>query len=125
MNEAEVNEFRKILEARLKELHHTTRRREMIAVEGTADALDGRLRATEREFATRNLEAGMAKLRETRDALDRIGDGTYGSCSDCGVAISPGRLAAVPWAALCIRCQEAADCRVGTPSHPRGFAMAA
>jgi RNA polymerase-binding transcription factor DksA len=28
---------------------------------------------------------------------------------DCESAISPRRLAALPWALLCIQCQEAAD----------------
>ena len=45
-------------------------------------------------------------LQEIAAAIDRLDTGDYGVCLDCGEAISPRRLAAVPWAAYCIRCQE-------------------
>ncbi len=35
-------------------------------------------------------------------ALQRIEDGTYGRCEDCGRPIGEERLAALPWARLCI-----------------------
>lgn len=41
-----------------------------------------------------------------RDALDRVEDGTYGICSDCGEKISPKRLEARPVASLCINCKR-------------------
>lgn len=44
--------------------------------------------------------------RQVTDALDRIDDGSYGRCVQCGRAISANRLAALPWVALCIECQE-------------------
>jgi DnaK suppressor protein len=44
-----------------------------------------------------------------RDALRSIGDGTFGVCLRCEDDISPKRLAAVPWTAFCIQCQEIAD----------------
>ena|SRR5262245_21408762 len=69
MTQAELNTFLKILEARMIQLDHSTRRRDVITIEETADILDRRLRAAEREFAVRSLEAGSAKLREARDAL--------------------------------------------------------
>jgi DnaK suppressor protein len=48
-------------------------------------------------------------LRQVKAALRRIHDGSFGACVDCESAISPKRLAAVPWAPRCIQCQEAAD----------------
>jgi len=45
-------------------------------------------------------------LKEIDAALDRMATGDYGVCAACGDAISPRRLAAIPWAANCIRCQE-------------------
>ena len=42
-------------------------------------------------------------------ALRRIEDGSFGVCLHCEEDISPKRLAAVPWAAFCIQCQEIAD----------------
>jgi DnaK suppressor protein len=35
--------------------------------------------------------------------------GTYGACLHCDDEINAKRLAAVPWAAYCLKCQEAAD----------------
>lgn len=50
-----------------------------------------------------NLEA---RLREIIDAQDRLLDGTYGKCVDCGEQISSGRLMADPAAYLCLTCQK-------------------
>jgi len=48
----------------------------------------------------------MAELREMDEALDRLRDGTYGTCLDCGTSITQKRLEAVPWARYCVTCQE-------------------
>jgi DnaK suppressor protein len=48
----------------------------------------------------------MAQLREIEDALERLRDGTYGTCLDCGMPVSRKRLEAVPWARYCVSCQE-------------------
>jgi RNA polymerase-binding protein DksA len=39
-------------------------------------------------------------------ALERIENGTYGSCEWCGKPVGDERLAALPYAALCIACQS-------------------
>jgi DnaK suppressor protein len=39
-------------------------------------------------------------------ALLRIVDGTYGKCVNCGKEIGEERLAALPWATLCIDCRR-------------------
>lgn len=41
-------------------------------------------------------------LREIDDALTRIDAGTYGTCAVCGKTIPAERLAAVPYATLCV-----------------------
>lgn len=40
------------------------------------------------------------------EALERIEDEEYGICQNCEQEINPKRLAAVPWARYCLRCQE-------------------
>jgi len=40
------------------------------------------------------------------EALQMIENGTYGTCQNCHQAISASRLKAVPFAKLCISCQE-------------------
>ena len=55
-------------------------------------------------------EVAISKeLALVEDALKHIADGSYGTCSDCGKAISPERLAARPQASRCISCQRKAD----------------
>ncbi len=39
-------------------------------------------------------------------ALERIGQGTYGQCVNCGKEIGEERLVALPWATLCIDCRR-------------------
>jgi RNA polymerase-binding protein DksA len=45
-------------------------------------------------------------LADIDAALQRIEDGTYGTCTNCGQQIAPERLEARPWATLCIDCQR-------------------
>ena len=45
-------------------------------------------------------------LEQVRDALRRLDDGTYGKCESCRKPIDPARLEALPYATLCLRCQQ-------------------
>ncbi len=45
-------------------------------------------------------------LQSVSDALLGIENGTYGKCRDCEREIGRKRLEAVPWAQLCIDCQQ-------------------
>jgi DnaK suppressor protein len=45
-------------------------------------------------------------LKLIDEALDRISDGAYGECVNCGQDIQVKRLEALPWARYCIKCQE-------------------
>ncbi len=48
----------------------------------------------------------QATLRLVDDALARLDNGTYGLCIDCGTEIDAARLKAIPYAALCLKCQS-------------------
>jgi DnaK suppressor protein len=109
MDTVQVEEFKHILEGLLAGLEDPFGRREEIAVENTPDALDQVQNAADRALAIRQLELDFNRLRNLKDALERIADGTYGTCLRCDAEISLKRLKAVPWAAFCIGCQEAAD----------------
>ncbi|MEP6910290.1 MAG: TraR/DksA C4-type zinc finger protein [Actinomycetota bacterium] len=39
-------------------------------------------------------------------ALERMKEGTFGTCVNCGKEIGEERLAALPWATLCIDCRR-------------------
>lgn len=49
----------------------------------------------------------LVRLRDIDGALARIKAGNYGLCVDCGEAIPPGRLSALPTAQSCVACQAA------------------
>ena len=49
------------------------------------------------------------RLRKIVEAQDRLLDGAYGGCVDCGEKIEPKRLAADPAASLCLTCQQFVD----------------
>src|SRR5271165_5596714 len=109
MTKSEINKFKKILEAKQEELERIVRNRDAITIEKSADALDEVQHASERELAIRNLDRESNLLRNVRGALRRIEEGSFGTCLHCEEEISPKRVAAVPWAAFCIACQEQAD----------------
>lgn len=55
----------------------------------------------------------QALLDQVQRALTRMDKGTYGVCERCGEEIDYARLKAIPYAALCIRCQT----WIETPSN--------
>jgi DnaK suppressor protein len=109
MTNNELNRFRAILTAEVAELERFTRYRDGITVERSADQLEEIQAASQRALAVCNLDREFNQLRDARAALRRIQEGAFGSCQECDEDIHPKRLAAVPWASYCIRCQEAID----------------
>ena len=109
MTKSELNRFRAILAGRVAELERFTRHREEITVERSADQLDEIQAASQRALAVCNLDREFNQLRNGRAALARIQEGRFGICQECDEDIHPKRLAAVPWASYCLRCQEAID----------------
>jgi DnaK suppressor protein len=107
--QTEIGGFQEILERRAAELIQVLQRRDGIAIEKSPEQMDEIQYATQRELAIRNVDRESSLLRDVKEALGRIRDGSFGSCTECESAISPRRLAAVPWASRCIQCQEAAD----------------
>lgn len=105
----DIGGFQEILERKEAELARLLRQRDSIAIEKSADQMDEIQYASERDLAIRNVDRESTLLRDVKAALRRIHDGSFGSCLECERAISPKRLAAVPWASRCIECQDAAD----------------
>lgn len=48
----------------------------------------------------------QALLTEIEQALERLDNGTYGTCVVCGQPIPEKRLEAIPWAARCVKDEE-------------------
>ena len=60
----------------------------------------------EREFNLSLASRGQEFLNDLDEALVKIESGNYGRCELCNYKISEERLKAVPYAKLCLKCQQ-------------------
>jgi DnaK suppressor protein len=109
MKSGELDQFKKILRDLLEGVAQPLRRREEIAVENASDELDRVQGASERDLAIRQIESDALRLQDLKSALERVQDGSYGTCLRCEEPISLKRMAAIPWASYCVRCQAIVD----------------
>jgi RNA polymerase-binding transcription factor DksA len=92
---------------RLAELSAVLANRGGLAVNDTvADALERVEDLQHRELASDLLRMADRELIEVQAAIQRVKDGTYGVCEECGDQISAARLRAKQYATLCTGCQE-------------------
>lgn len=62
-------------------------------------------------------ERDIGELRDIEDARERMADGSYGACEECGRDIPVQRLLAQPSARRCVTCQEKFERKY--PAAPR------
>jgi RNA polymerase-binding protein DksA len=60
----------------------------------------------EQEFTLSLMENEGGTLAQIEASLERIEEGSYGQCEECGAKIPKARLNAIPYATLCVRCAE-------------------
>jgi DnaK suppressor protein len=60
----------------------------------------------EQEFTLGLIQNEGETLHMIESSLERIEEGTYGQCEECGVKIPKARLNAIPYSVLCVRCAE-------------------
>lgn len=60
----------------------------------------------EQEFTLSLMETEGDTLEAIETALERVEEGTYGACEECGLKITKTRLNAIPYATYCIKCAE-------------------
>ncbi len=100
---------KKLLEQRRELIQSFKRSQETHMQPGEEGLLNLADRATEsytKEFLYRLSDTERARLKLIDEALERMDEGIYGECRECGDRIPDPRLKAVPWASLCIKCQE-------------------
>jgi DnaK suppressor protein len=117
MNKTNIKGCTRVLEAKRRELlsiHHET---EGIAVERAPDSMEELTLEVQRSMAVDMLNRRAALLCQVAEALERIAEGKYGVCLVCQNPISSKRLAALPWAALCLECQQAAESGLGSDAR--------
>jgi DnaK suppressor protein len=61
---------------------------------------------SDRAFTLRIRDRERRLIKKIRQALDRIEDGSFGVCEDCGEQIGVPRLKARPVTKLCINCKS-------------------
>jgi DnaK suppressor protein len=101
--------MKRVLLNKAKELTEQNISKDEIAIEPSAEMIDGIQRTTDRVIALDILSRNWRTMLLVKEALQRIEDGTFGTCENCEEAIPDRRLDAIPWAKYCVRCQEAAD----------------
>ena len=65
----------------------------------------------DREFNLGLASTDREILIKVKQALLRIDDGQFGSCSECKKPIAVARLKAIPYAETCLKCQEKLESR--------------
>ena len=70
----------------------------------------------EQEFALGLMDSERKMLKEIDDALQRIEQGTYGTCEATGKPIARARLEAQPWARYCVEYARTLE-KKSAPEH--------
>ena len=110
--ENRYSEFRALLQTQRKQLLGEVR--EKIAASGDSLGFANQSRITDDEgladaAAEMDVALVMRESQELQDieaALARMDEGSYGSCTVCGIGIGQARLKAYPAAQRCLPCQE-------------------
>jgi DnaK suppressor protein len=101
--------IKEVLEARRRELAEELARLTKPPEPGTNLSFgkrigEGTTQAVERISSTAAARSIAASLAAVDRALEKVDEGTYGQCDNCGRLIPEERLEAVPWAAYCVEC---------------------
>ncbi len=118
MDKQRLEYFRKLLTEQLRSHDDQVRDKqqealEMNADDGVKDSVDMSLQDVNQELAFRLGERESQMVADIDGALQRIDDGTYGTCERCGKPIPEQRLEALPTARFDAACQSELEARQG------------
>jgi DnaK suppressor protein len=105
---------RSVYEKKLRQQHDLLVRSMQSAVEqgrdagmdDTQDVADQAVASYQKEFLFSQGTNGHQQMQLVRQALERLREGSFGECQNCGEIIGAKRLEALPWTPFCIACQE-------------------
>lgn len=112
MEKQKLEYFRNLLTERLDELLNEAARTVNNMTDEEENFPDPTDRATvesDRNFLLRIRDRERKLIVKIREALDRIENGEYGICEECGEDISEQRLMARPMTTLCIDCKTSQE----------------
>ena len=78
----------------------------LIATTEIGDMVDQAGDERDREMSLLLTGRDKEKLHAINEALEKIREGSYGICEECGDKIGPGRLKVMPLAKYCVSCQS-------------------
>lgn len=113
-------DLKRLLKAQL-DLTVTRLQKQAEVPQGSAasgDFLDAAQSVEHQELAWLGASRLAEQAKRLRIALLRVAEGEYGVCVECGAAIPPKRLLAVPDATTCVACQERLERVGGTAANP-------
>jgi RNA polymerase-binding transcription factor len=110
MDSRKSEHYKKKLTEKKDELFQTVSKTEQYGREAdedsTQDIADKAANSYTKEFLFSQSSNERFILQLVNEALERVEQGTFGSCVSCGNEIQQKRLEAVPWTRHCISCQE-------------------
>jgi DnaK suppressor protein len=71
-----------------------------------ADPADRATAESDRSFTLRLRDRERKLIKKVQEALNRIDEGEFGECEECGEQIGYARLKARPVTTLCIKCKS-------------------
>jgi len=74
--------------------------------DGIQDLADKAASAYSKELNFSLSDGERNLLMAIEEAFNRMKEGSFGTCTNCGSTIGEKRLQAVPWTSFCIDCQE-------------------
>ena len=115
MRQRDLEFFRRLLEIRRREILSEAERAlgsmNSKPEEGFADPTDRATLESDRNFQLRLRDRERKLLAKIGEAFERIKDGGYGQCEECGGEIGIERLKARPVTTFCIACKSDQEAR--------------
>ena len=110
MDQRKIKAFREKLKEKKQQILETFTKNKSYGMEAdgepSQDIADKAASSYTKEFLFSLSNSERQLLKQVDDALSRIEARSYGVCAACEDSLNLKRLQAVPWATLCIDCQE-------------------
>lgn len=114
ITKTQINELRRQLQERQnvlravvdEEVTHSERESYEELVGRVRDSGDDAFVDVVADLNIATLDRELEEFSDIQEALQRISQGTFGECLDCGAGIQVNRLKAYPTAKRCLRCQR-------------------
>lgn len=105
-NEATRNLLSGMREKLIADISENLKAESLAIPADTGDLLDQAGDERDRELSLILTDRDKEKLLAINEALEKLKEGSYGICEECGEKIGRGRLKVMPLAKFCVNCQS-------------------